>query len=81
VMTGRHGRVVRTPLIDQLEASGLRPPDFPVPLLLAPESPIFAGQAGGLARFLPAGELVRAIGQETDDVLRRLAEVRVGKLS
>ncbi len=72
VMTGRHGRVVRTPLIDRLEASGLRPPDFPLPLLLAPENPIFAGQAGGLVRFLPAGELVRTVGQETDDVLRRL---------
>jgi nitronate monooxygenase len=72
VLTGRHGRVVRTPLIDQLEASGLRPPDFPLPLFLTPESPVFAGQAGGLARFLPAEELVHAIGQETDDVLRRL---------
>lgn len=72
VMTGRYGRVVRTPLIERLEASGLRPPDFPLPLLLAPENPVFAGQAGGLVRFLPAGELVRTVGQETDDVLRRL---------
>lgn len=68
-MTGRHGRVVRTPLVDRLGDSGLRPPDFPLPLLLAPESPVFAGQAGGLARFLSAGELVRTVGQETDDVL------------
>ena len=73
VMTGRHARVLRTPLIDRLEASGLRPPDFPLPLLLAPEPPVFAGQAGGLARFLPAGALVRTLGQETDDVLSRLA--------
>ena len=72
VMTGRHGRVVRTPLIDRLEASDLRPPDFPLPLLLAPENPIFAGQAGGSTRYLPAGDLVRTVGQETDDVLRRL---------
>ena len=72
VMTGRHGRVVRTPLIDRLEASGRRPPDFPLPLLMAPESPVYAGQAGGLARSLPAGELVRTVSQETDDVLCRL---------
>ena len=84
VMTGRHARVVRTSLIDRLEASGQRPPDFPLPLLLAPESPVFAGQAGGLARFLPAGELVSTIGKEIDDVLRRLtgdgqyADVAVG---
>jgi nitronate monooxygenase len=72
VMTGRHGRVVRTPLIDRLEASGRQPPDFPLPLLMAPESPVYAGQAGALARSLPAGELVRTVSQETDDVLRRL---------
>jgi len=72
VMTGRHARVVHTPLIDRLEASGLRPPDFPLPRLLAPEDPVFTGQAGGLARFLPAGQLVHTIGQEADDVLRRL---------
>jgi nitronate monooxygenase len=72
VMTGRHARVVRTPLVDQLEASGLRPPDPPLPLLLAPEDPVFTGQAGGLARFLPAEELVRTVGQETDGVLRQL---------
>jgi len=73
VMTGRHARVVRTPLVDRLEASGLRPPDFPLPLFLAPESPVFAGQAGRLARSMPAAELVRTVAQEADDVLRRLA--------
>lgn len=72
VLTGRHGRVVRTPLVDRLAASGLRPPDFPLPLVLAPENPVYAGQAGGLARFVPAGELVRTVGQETNDVLGRL---------
>ena len=73
VMTGRHARVVRTPLVDRLEASGLRPPDYPLPLFLAPESPVFAGQAGRLARSMPAAELVRTVAQEADDVLRRLA--------
>lgn len=80
VMTGRHGRVVRTPLIDRLAASGLRPPDFPLPLLLAPENPIFAGQAGGLARSRPAGELVRTVAQETDDVFRRFIGDRSASL-
>jgi nitronate monooxygenase len=79
VMTGRHARVVRTPLVDQLEASGLRPPDFPLPLLLAREDPVFTGQAGGLARFLPARELVHTLGRETDDVLSQL--VGDGQLS
>jgi nitronate monooxygenase len=68
VMTGRHGRVVRTPLIDYLEASGFRPPGFLLPVLPAPENPVL----GGLARFLPAGDLVRSVGQQADDVLRRL---------
>jgi nitronate monooxygenase len=72
VMTGRHARVVRTPLTDRLEASGLRTPDFPLPLLLASEAPVFAGQASGLARSLPAGELVHALAQETDNVLSQL---------
>jgi len=73
VLTGRHGRLARTPLVDRLEDSGLRPPDFPLPMLMAPEKPIFAGQGGDSARSLPAGEFVRTVGEEADDVFRRLA--------
>jgi len=73
VMTGRRARVVRTPLVDRLEASGLRPPDYPLPLFLAPESPVFAGQGGRLARPMPAAQLVRTVAREASDVLRELA--------
>jgi nitronate monooxygenase len=73
VMTGRQARLVRTPLVDRLEASGLRPPGYPLPLLLAPESPVFAGQGGQLARPMPAAQLVRTVAREADDVLRTLA--------
>src|ERR1700704_3920953 len=31
VLTGRHARAVRTALVDRLEASGLQPPDYPLP--------------------------------------------------
>jgi nitronate monooxygenase len=76
VLTGRRARVVRTPLVDRLEASGLQPPDYPLPLLLAPESPVFAGQGGRLARPMPAAHLVRTVAREADDVLRALADER-----
>jgi nitronate monooxygenase len=73
VLTGRHARAVRTPLVDRLEASGQEPPDYPLPRFLAPEPPMLAGQGGPLARSLPAAELVAALAAETDAALRRLA--------
>jgi nitronate monooxygenase len=73
VLTGRHARAVRTPWVDRLEASGLEPPDYPLPRFLVPEAPMLAGQAGRLARSLPARELLAAIEAETGDALARLA--------
>ncbi|HET8683936.1 MAG TPA: nitronate monooxygenase [Micromonosporaceae bacterium] len=73
VLTGRHARAVRTALVDRLEASGLEPPDYPLPRYLAPEAPMLAGQAGGLARTLPAAELVATLAVETGEALARLA--------
>jgi nitronate monooxygenase len=73
VLTGRHARAVRTPLVDRLEASGLEPPDYPLPRFLLSEAPMLAGQAGRLARSLPATELVAALAAETHDALARLA--------
>jgi nitronate monooxygenase len=73
VLTGRDARAVRTPLVDRLEASGLRPPDYPLPRYLTPEAPMLAGQGGPLARSIPAGELVTALGAETDQAIGRLS--------
>jgi nitronate monooxygenase len=73
VLTGRSARAVRTPLVDRLEASGLEPPEYPLPRALSPEPPMLAGQAGGLARSIPAGDLVRILVTETDQALSRLS--------
>ncbi len=72
VLTGRHARAVRTPEVDRLEASGLKPPDYPLPRLFLSGPPLFAGQGGPLARRLPAAELVDALARETDKALHRL---------
>lgn len=72
VVTGRHAREAHRPLIDELERSGLEPPDYPLPRLVFPEEPLLAGQAGPLARELPAGELVAALARETEATLARL---------
>jgi nitronate monooxygenase len=69
VLTGRHARAVRTPVVDRLEASGLQPPDYPLPRLLSPEPPMLAGQGGPLVRSLPAGEIVAQLASEVDALL------------
>lgn len=69
VLTGRHARAVRTPLVDRLEAAGLEPPDYPLPRSLSPEPPMLAGQGARLARALPATELMAALEQETSEAL------------
>jgi nitronate monooxygenase len=71
VLTGRAARAVRTPLVDRLEASGLRPPDYPLPRYLAPEPPMLAGQAAALARSLPAADLIETLVHETAAALHR----------
>jgi nitronate monooxygenase len=73
VLTGRHARAVRTPLVDRLEASGLEPPDYPLPRFLSPEAPMLAGQGGPLARPLPATDLLATLAVETHEALARLA--------
>jgi len=65
VMTGRHARGVARPLIDELEASGLEPPDYPLPRLVFPEEPMLAGVGGELAREGPAAAIVAALVDET----------------
>lgn len=72
VLTGRHARAVRTPLVDRLEASGLEPPDYPVPRFLTSERPMLAGQGGPLARSMPAADLVATLAAEADATISRL---------
>lgn len=74
VMTGRHARGHRTPLVDRLETSGTEPPDFPIPRFMFPEPLHLAGQGGPLARELPAGQLVADLVDETSAVLARIAQ-------
>jgi nitronate monooxygenase len=69
VLTGRHARAVRTALVDRLETSAVQPPDYPLPRYLSPEPLMLAGQAGALARAMPAAELVAALGTETERAL------------
>ncbi|MET0966101.1 MAG: nitronate monooxygenase, partial [Nakamurella sp.] len=67
VLTGRFARAVRTPLVERLEASGVTPPDYPLPRLYLTEPPFLVGQGGGRARSLPAGEFVALLATEADD--------------
>jgi nitronate monooxygenase len=73
VLTGRHARAARTPLVESLEESGLRPPDYPLPRQFLTEPPYLYGQGGPMARSLPAGALVARLEEEADAVLRSLA--------
>lgn len=72
VLTGRHARAARTPLVDRLEQSGLEPPAYPLPRFLSPQPPWLAGQGSPMARSLPAAQLVAALEAETDHALTHL---------
>jgi nitronate monooxygenase len=72
VLTGRHARAVRTPIVDSLESSGLRAPDYPLARRFLREPPVLAGQGGALVRRLPAGKLVETLAAETDAAVHRL---------
>ncbi len=74
VLTGRYARAVRTPLVQRLEASGARPPDYPLPRFFMTESPMLAGQGGPMARWLPTAQLMSMLERETSDALRRVAD-------
>lgn len=72
VLTGRHARAVRTPVVERLEQSGAEPPDYPLPRLFLTESPMLAGQGGAMARSMPAQGLVAALERETSTVVAAL---------
>jgi nitronate monooxygenase len=66
VLTGRAARAVRTPVVDRLEASGVEPPDYPLPRAYQSDPPMLAGQGGPMARSLSAAELLRVLVAEAD---------------
>jgi nitronate monooxygenase len=83
--SGRPARAIRTQLISDLEASGIEPASYPAQAMLLRDLRdagterglsellfLLAGQAAGLARPLPAGELVEQLATEAAAVLRRL---------
>jgi nitronate monooxygenase len=73
VLTGRYARAVRTDWVDALEATGLEPPEYPLPRYLSPEAPMLAGQGGPLARSMAASALVASLIAETDAAIAALA--------
>jgi nitronate monooxygenase len=73
VLTGRAARTVRTPAVDRLEASGVQPPDYPLPRAYQSDPPMLAGQGGPMARSMPAAELVRLLSVEADSAAQDLS--------
>lgn len=73
VLTGRAARTVRTPFVDRLEASGVQPPDFPLPRGYLSEPPMLTGQGGAMARSIPAAQLVSRLAAEADAAAADLA--------
>jgi nitronate monooxygenase len=72
VLTGRHARAVRTPLVERLEASDADPPDYPLPRAFLPSPPMLVGQGGAMARRLPAAQILAELERETVAALERL---------
>jgi nitronate monooxygenase len=84
--SGRQARLVRTRLVDAIEAAAVGPLPYPVQAVvtadiraaaLAADRPdlflVLSGQAAGALRDLPAAELVETLVRETDGAIRRLA--------
>jgi nitronate monooxygenase len=65
VLTGRPARAVRTEVVERLESSGERPPDYPLPRFFLTEPPMLVGQGGSMARRLPAAQIVAGLERET----------------
>jgi nitronate monooxygenase len=86
VISGRPARGIVNRLIREVGPLSLLAPEFPlaagalVPLRAKAEaagsgdfSPLWAGQAAGLGRAMPAGELTRSLAIEAQALLRRMA--------
>jgi nitronate monooxygenase len=78
VLTGRYARVVRTPVVERLEASGQEPPDYPLPRFFLSEPPMMVGQGGPWARSVPAGDLVSTLITETEAAIAAICSPRAG---
>jgi nitronate monooxygenase len=86
LLSGRPARMIRTELLDALEASGLDPLPFPLQGLAMADIRaaavrqgypellfLLAGEGVGLTRRLPAADLVETLAGETTDALAGLA--------
>jgi nitronate monooxygenase len=84
--SGRRARAIRTPLIDAIERSGILPLPYPLQAMLLADIRaaggsagrgdllfLLAGQAAGMVRDLPAGELVATLVRETHEAISRLS--------
>jgi nitronate monooxygenase len=84
--SGRQARLVRTRLVEAIEAAAVEPLPYPVQAAVTADlraaalaaeradlALVLSGQAGGALRTLPAAELVETLARETDDAIRRLA--------
>jgi nitronate monooxygenase len=89
VMTGRPARGIVNRVMSEVGPISELAPEFPLaagaigPLRAAAEkqgsgdfSPLWSGQAGALARVLPAGQLVRLLAEEAQALLQSLAGER-----
>jgi nitronate monooxygenase len=83
--SGRQARLVRTHLVEAIEAAAVEPPPYPVQAVItadlraaalaADRSDLFlvlSGQGAGALRDLPAAELVETLVRETGEAIRRL---------
>jgi nitronate monooxygenase len=86
VFTGRHARMLRSPIVERLVSSGRVPLPFPVqggltrPITATAlergdlrHAFLLAGQSAGAVRELPAAALLAALVAETDEALVRVA--------
>jgi nitronate monooxygenase len=84
--SGRHARLVRTPLVDAIENAAVEPLPFPLQAMITADVRaaalaasrtdlllVLAGQGAAAVRELPAAELVGTLVRETEEAIRRVA--------
>jgi nitronate monooxygenase len=84
--SGRHARLVRTPLVDAIENAAVAPLPFPLQAMITADVRaaalaagrtdlllVLAGQGAAAVRELPAAELVGTLVRETEEAIRRVA--------
>jgi nitronate monooxygenase len=86
--SGRHARLVRTPLVDAIESAAVEPLPFPLQAMITADVRaaalaasradlllVLAGQGAAAMRELPAADLVATLVRETEEAIRRVAGV------